>query len=339
MGVGIGFALLWTKMVDARTPQVRPLLRWKVLVGAGVVGLVVAAILFSGLFTNWRGPIDAVRTYSTYLHRSTGEGAAGPHDKAFDYYVRLLLYWRYGKGPIHSEAFIVFLAMVGVCRALWPSFDAELGRAVFLRFLAFYTIALMLIYSAIPYKTPWCLVGFLHGMILLAGVGAVTIVRLMPHVALRYIVAGLLFIPAGNLAFQAHRINFVNYKDQRFNPYLYSTPVGDFMRLVDRIREVAKVSASRKAVSIKVVSADVWPLPWYLRDFENVSYYTSSINARPELAYIIIGSADDAHLDNLLSGGWIVENYGLRRQVILSVYIEKKLWAEMPFNKVKTQTR
>src|SRR5882724_5480263 len=100
------------------------------------------------------------------------------------------------------------------------------------------------------------------------------------------------------------------------------------MRLVDRIREVAKVSPSRKSVSIKVVSADMWPLPWYLRDFENVSYYASSQNARPEQAYMVVGSADDGHLESVLGQQYVVENYGLRRQVILSVYIEKKLWEE-----------
>jgi hypothetical protein len=128
MGVGIGLALLWTNVVDARVPEARPLLRWKVLLGAAVVGLVVAAILFSGLFTNMRGPWDAIRTYSTYLHRSGGEGAAGMHDKAFDYYLRLLLYSRYGKGPIHTEAFIVLLAIVGVGRAFWPSMEGWGGR-------------------------------------------------------------------------------------------------------------------------------------------------------------------------------------------------------------------
>jgi hypothetical protein len=29
--------------------------------------------------------------------------------------------------------------------------------------LAFYTLILLALYSAIPYKTPWCLLGFLHG--------------------------------------------------------------------------------------------------------------------------------------------------------------------------------
>jgi uncharacterized protein (TIGR03663 family) len=256
MGLALGIALLWTRMVDRRVPEARALLRWKVLIGAAAVGLVVAAIFFSGLFTNWRGPIDAVRTYSTYLHRSTGVGAAGMHDKEFSYYLRLLLFYRYpdhglreglrtlfaskaeNHSPIHTESFILFLTAVGVVRALWPSADEKIGRTIFLRFLAFYTIGLTLIYSAIPYKTPWCLLGFLHGMILLAGVGAVTLVRAMPHVSLRYIVAAILFVPAGNLAYQGWRINFDRkfVNDQRFNPYLYSTPVGDFMRLVNRIR-------------------------------------------------------------------------------------------------------
>jgi len=331
MGLGMGFALLWTRMVDGKVPEIRQRLRWKLFVGAAVVGLVVAAILFSGLFTNMRGPWDAIRTYSTYLQRGTG---AGDHDKRFDYYLRLLLYSQYGRGPVHTEAFIVLLAIVGVARALWPAMEEQLGRSVFLRFLAFYTIALLLIYSAIPYKTPWCLLGFLHGIILLAGVGAVTLVRLMPHVSLRYIMAGILFVPAGHLAYQAWRINFKYFADQRFNPYLYATPVGDFTRLVDRIREVAGVSPSRKAVSIMVVTADCWPLPWYLRDFENVWYYRNSQEIGRQRAYLMIGSADDGHLENILSEEWAApQNFGLRRQVILSLYVEKKLWAEMPFNK------
>jgi len=295
--------------------------------------LVVAVIFFSGLFTHWDGPIDAVKTYETYLKRGTG---AGDHDKPFDYYLRLLLYSKYGRAPVHTEVFIVLLAIAGLARALWPAGEAGLGRAVFLRFLGFYTVTLMLIYSAIPYKTPWCMLGFLHGMILLAGVGAVAIVRAMPRFELRYIVAGILFVPAGHLAYQAWRINFdpkvIN--DQRFNPYLYSSPVGDMMRLVNRIREVAKVSPSRKAVSINLIGEDIWPLPWYLRDFESVEYYASS-KARMRKSFLFIGSIQDSHLGSLLDRQYVVENFGLRRQVILSLYVYQELWDQMPFNKGK----
>ena len=83
-----------------------------------------------------------------------------------------------------------------------------------------------------------------------------------------------------------------------------------------------------------VVTADCWPLPWYLRDFQNVWYYRNSQEIGQQRAYLIVGSADDAHLENILSEAWAPpQNFGLRRQVILSLYVEKKLWAEMPFNK------
>ena len=254
----------------------------------------------------------------------------GEHDKPFDYYLRLLLYQQYGRSPIHTEAFIVLLAIVGLARALWPAIDERLGRAVFLRFLGFYTVVLMLVYSGLKYKTPWCMLGFLHGMILLAGVGAVTIVRAMPQAALRYVMAGILFVPAGHLAYQAWRINFDRkaINDQRFNPYLYSSPLGNMMEMVQRIREVARFSPSRKSVSIKIVTGDCWPLPWYLRDFDSVVYYGSSAGVKSD-AFIFIGSATDEHLEAKLGDDWVPQNYGLRRQVILKLYVYRKLWDEM----------
>jgi hypothetical protein len=51
-------------------------------------------------------------------------------------------------------------------------------------------------------------------------------------------------------------------------------------------------------------------------------------------AYLFIGSIEDGHLGNLLDREYIVENYGLRRQVILCLYVYRDLWNEMPFNKV-----
>jgi hypothetical protein len=67
-----------------------------------------------------------------------------------------------GKVPI--------LALLGILRK--PGADARL-----LRFLAVYACAMALVYSLIPYKTPWCLLGPLHAMILLAGVAAASLLE------------------------------------------------------------------------------------------------------------------------------------------------------------------
>jgi hypothetical protein len=139
------------------------------------------------------------------------------------------------------------------------------------------------------------------------------------------------FRPAGNLACQAWRINYQYFADQRFNPYLYATPVSDFLRLVSRIRD-GKGCADAEAVSIKVVTADCWPLPWYLRT--RMSGTTPHAKCRPETAYIVIGSADDAHLENVLSEGW-VGKFWSAAAVILSVYIEKIVEGDMDENSLR----
>ena len=76
-------------------------------------------------------------------------------------------------------------------------------------------------YSAIPYKTPWCLLGFLHGMILLAGAGAVVLVRRARAPRTRALVAVLLAAAAAQLGWQAHAASFRFAADPR-NPYVYA---------------------------------------------------------------------------------------------------------------------
>ena len=46
-----------------------------------------------------------------------------------------------------------------------------------MRLIAFYTFWMTVIYTVLPYKTPWCLLNFLYGMILLAGIGAAAVMR------------------------------------------------------------------------------------------------------------------------------------------------------------------
>ena len=132
------------------------------------VWLVVALLLFSSFFTNAAGPLDSVRTYLPWLHRAGGDS---PHIHPWNFYLHRLLFFHVAKGPVWSEALILVLAVVGAWAAFARKGLAD-ASASFVRFLAFYTFALTAAYSLISYKTPWCLLSFWHGMILLAGVGA-----------------------------------------------------------------------------------------------------------------------------------------------------------------------
>jgi len=71
------------------------------------------------------------------------------------------------------------------------------------RFLALFTLLMVVVYSAIPYKAPWNLLGFLHGMILTAGIGAAWLLRRLRRPAARSAAIAFLAAAACHLGWQA----------------------------------------------------------------------------------------------------------------------------------------
>jgi predicted membrane-bound mannosyltransferase len=194
------------------------------------------------------------------------------------------------------------------------------------RFLAFYTILMTAVYSFLSYKTPWCMLSFLHGMILLAGVGAAAIYRALPGRWLRGAAALLFALGLWHLGAQAYRANFVYQADTR-NPYVYGHTSSDFLRMVQRIEEIAEVSGKGRHVPIRVVTSesDCWPLPWYVREFDRVLY--SEIPPPEPDTEMIVASPDlEPELDKRLRDTYQKEYYGHRFGVLLTLYVRSDLW-------------
>lgn len=305
---------------------------------AGVAaGGAVSALFFSSFLSNPVGIVDSIRTYTTYLGRA-GESA---HIHPWHYYLNILLYFRFGDGPIWTEALIVLLAVVGFIAVMvkknWAGADP-----VLLRFIAFYTLIMTVVYSAIPYKTPWCLLGFLHGMILLAGVGAVTLVKLAPNVVPRLLILGLLAEGSVHLTWQAYQSNYKYEADSR-NPYVYAHPTPEVFTVVEKIQEYASVHKDGRDMYIEVIcpGADYWPLPWYLRDFTKIRWRDRVVEDEPSAPLIIASATDDIEtaLANKLYNLTPTEQrqmylyifdkpyyVWLRPQVKLRGFVRKDLW-------------
>jgi len=264
----------------------------------------VSALLYSSFLANPKGILDSVLTYPVYFSRA---GHNYLHLHPWYYYLKMLLWSQYGDGPIWSEAFILLLAAVSQYGdgPIWSEAFILLLAAVgfivairqkgqpgtntgLLRFIAFYTAIMTIVYSAIPYKTPWCMLGFLHGMILLAGVGAVTLVRLMP----RLIIICLLTIGSLHLAWQSYLGNFQYYADCR-NPYVYAHPTMDVYPMMQRVKEIALANKDGFQTHIQVIcpESDYWPLPWYMRSFTNVGWW-NKVDDSVQYAPIIIATAN-----------------------------------------------
>lgn len=288
-------------------------------VGAAVV---VACLFLSGFLTHPAGPLDYIRSYTPWLRRA---GGTDLHQHGWHYYLSLLLYTHRGQGPVWTEALIVGLAVVGGVAA-WVPRGAG-GSPGLPRFLSLYTLALTAIYSAIPYKTPWCVLSFLQGMILLAGVGAATLVRWAPGRLLRALTCLALAAGVVHLGWQGFQLSTAYATDGR-NPYVYAQTVPDVLDLADRVEGLARVSPQKEATVVQVIAADeyYWPIPWYLRRLTHVGYWTGL----PEtLAAPIIVASDryEKELARRLGSAYRMSGYyGLRPEVFFQVWVRQDLW-------------
>jgi predicted membrane-bound mannosyltransferase len=160
-----------------------------------------------------------------------------------------------------------------------------------LRFLGFYTVLMVVVYSLIPYKTPWCLLGFLHGMVLLAGAGAVRLLSLFRSVAVRGAILALLVAATVHLGRQAWAASFPFDSDPR-NPYVYAHTGKDVFVIAGRVENIARAHPLGLSIPIQVISREnLWPLPWYLRRFSAVRWW-NGVPSHAASAPLILASPD-----------------------------------------------
>ena len=323
---------VWQRLRGARLDLGRRVWNWRLAAGL-VAGVVVSVVLFTSFFTNASGPLDSIRTY-VYCFCRAGGGEGTPHVHPWHFYLEMLTFARYGRGPAWSEGLIVVLAVAGAVAGIT---GRGLGKASapLVRFLTFYTVFTTVIYSVIPYKTPWCLLGFLHGMVLLGGVGAVAIVRWVPSLPAKIVAGVLLAGAAGQLAWQAHRASYRLY-DSRYNPYVYAHSLRGVVRLGRRAEQLAAVHPDGHDMLIRMVAPDkhdFWPVPWYLRRFGRVGYHRHlPPGGERGVAMLIFTAGAWEQFPPALQGRLLdaneyqLEHYGLRPAVVLAVSIRRELW-------------
>lgn len=220
---------------------------------------------------------------------------------------------------------VLALCAVGLAATCVPALAPGVNVRL-LRFLGVYTVLMTAAYSVMPYKTPWSMLSFLHGMVLLAGVGTDVIVSRLRGPRARAAVGLVLIAAAGHLAWQAYRASFPLSSDPR-NPYVYAQTSPDVYRMAQRVDDVSRLHPHGPGMTMKVVvsPADYWPLPWYLRRFPETGYW----HGPPENAdapVVITSTGLQPEVGARLRQRYQVEYYGLRPGVLLAMYIRQDLW-------------
>ncbi len=318
--------------------------------------LVASVTVFSQFFTEWRGVWDSVATYWNMLSRAGGQG----HEKPFGYYFGLLWggtmsgrpaelgfspqnwMWALGLDPdarrmVLTEGVLIVLAFIGCLTAFTVKPDRNQTNHL-VRFLAVYSVATFVIYSLIGYKTPWCIMGAWHGLLLMAGLGAEQLVRLFWNQWAQRIVLALLGVASLHLALQSWRMTRDFARESR-NPYNYSMTSPDVLAWVEKFHRFAEIHPP--GYSLRIDQNDLnggWPLPWYLtRQFPNYRWQGGEVMDPASAAVLLLShAADEALRLQLHEAGqaevfeeqFTAQSITLHPSGSLRVYVRKDLWQQ-----------
>jgi uncharacterized protein (TIGR03663 family) len=257
-----------------------PVIHFLVVVASAIV---ISVLFFSSFFSNWQGIADSVTTYAVYFDRA---GVDDAHIHPWYFYLSLLISAESIHGSFGTEVFLVITSIAGFVLLLFRK-NRDWSEN-FLLFIGFYSLLLLLIYSAMPYKTPWNILQFYPGFLFLSGY---TFIRILQFRSVRWlqIVMLVLFVSGCvHWGWTGYQYNFRNSSEPG-NPYVYAHTVADVVEITGEIDQIGVVHPDGYDVAVEVVfpGHDYWPLPWYLRKFSNTGYY-SEVDTSSLAAPIII---------------------------------------------------
>jgi uncharacterized protein (TIGR03663 family) len=293
----------------------------------------IAALFYSSFLTNPAGVLQPLLGAGTYFNRGVQPAS---HAHPWHYYLTMLTYSASG-GLRWSEALVIVLAFAGTVGA-WRRTGLKtcatgvsatgVAASFWARYLACDVLIATTIFSALPYKTPWNVLPFYVVAIVLAGVGLSWLVDVSSSRVWRSAVALAFVLASAQLGWQAWRASVTYAADPR-NPYVYAQTVPDAIRMAARIRALAALHPDKTNMQVSVIAQpyEQWPLPWYLRTMPLVGYWTRTDDPIALQAPVIVASMDFAPaLEAALGDRYVSEYYGLRPEVMLSLYVERGLW-------------
>ena len=230
----------------------------------------VVLLLFSSFFTNWQGLISFAESFQKYFVRGT---TTPEHTHSWSYYLRIIFFYNTGDRWFISELPILVVAIPGII----VCFKNRLGKKGLL--LSSFFIVYLILFSLIPYKTPWNMLGLVPVMALLGGIGASYIWEMIKISKFKfaYIVPLLLLLIL--LVHESWQLNYL-YSDAPENPYTYGHARQEIKQVSKKLDELQKKYHYLIKTRIDVIAknAEYWPLPWYLRGYEKVAWWDTVPN-------------------------------------------------------------
>src|ERR1035437_5520193 len=296
-------AALVFRVRNSRSTSFAKLPRPGQLLAAFATFLALTIILFSWFGRNWKslGALSHVAT--NVMARAACQG----HPQPFWYYGQLLTGgW--------SGGLLVAIACVGLFIAIKKR-DASPYQG-----LAYYCLIITAIYSLIPYKTPWLALNLWLPLAIFTGMTVELIWRWTSGKFGKYVAIPAFWILtfAGVLIGHDTRQRVFLQPVDESNPYAYAHTSDDILGLPAEIADIARRNGMNSP-RIAVIASDPWPLPWYLRHFNQVGFWQPGQQVADADFYVTSTEAADQYADRLR--GFRPDFFGSRPGVLILLWL------------------
>lgn len=286
-------------------------------------------VFYSSFGANPSGILDAFLSYSHFFGKSASESFAEP---AW-YYTKLLAISK-SEGVWFGELPITILFFAGLARAVAAIREGErqyAQKAEYILYCAICAAVQILVLSFITYKTPWLLLAPIALMCVVSGYGATGLLRSKKFLPLVFGFAILATL--GYWQFRLSENAAVKYPQDPRNPMIFSHTVSDYKNLLSRISDAERVSEYGGDIPIAFVMGNEspWPAPWDLRNYANVGFWRNDFPKNISNFEVIVCAPSTAEAVGKAIGDekYVPEFFGIRKNVVLTLYIKKELFEKL----------
>jgi uncharacterized protein (TIGR03663 family) len=286
----IAAAVTWISHRITRIPETRPARQtWTPidLVVVAAAGLAAIIFFYSGAFLNWPGVTGLYRTFEAWF--KTGSEGAG-HEKPIYYWLMLIA--RY------EQPILIGLLLCALC---------QFFKSIGLRYLAIYGVGVLMAYSIVKYKTPWCIISIIWPLLFLFG----AVLLIIPDAFRRATYIAAAIVLSVSLALSV-RLNYFRCTTDT-EPYVYVQTYNDVWKLTKPLLRLAKEDPTYYQLVGHLIRTSTYPLPWMLGDFTKVGYYEqNNMPTKVDADFLIVQEDKIEEVESKLQDTYYTEPLTIR---------------------------
>lgn len=264
-----------------------------------------AGLLYSSIFRNPQGVLDAFRTFAFWT-----KTAVRDHENPWDQHLRWLR---------EGDPALLLMGFAGIVLAF------ALRRSFIAVMAAVWALLLFFAYGVVKYKTPWLGLNMLLPLAITSGYLIQAIANLTflgGRLSMKPVASVVLIAAAGFSSVRSYDFETKRYDDEA-HAYVYAHTQRSFLDFIRLIEAHAAALGTGKGTGIAVFAPENWPMAWYLRDYTKIGYW-GEIKNDVDVEMYVVSEAQDAQMAMKTAGNYDrFGPYNMRGVVNLVLYVKR----------------